>query len=313
MTIVEVKNLYKSYPNVVALKNVSVSIDRGECVGFLGPNGAGKTTLVKAIIGLVKVDDGDINVMGLPVRTRLKEIKKHIGVAPQENSLDTEISVLDNLILFGELFGISRNVLRERAIKLLEELEMIDKINEEVEHLSGGMKRKLMIARSLINDPDIVILDEPTVGLDPEIRKNIWDKIVSLKESGKTIILTTHYLDEAQALCDRIFIMNRGEIIESGNPETLIENYLPKYTVEIYPKVSIPEELRNVRKVEFENHLLIFTDTPSDVKSLFSDKDIRKFNIRNSNLEDLFFILTGKGFDGEMNKSDTSSEELWNG
>ncbi|MCS7299861.1 MAG: ABC transporter ATP-binding protein [Spirochaetia bacterium] len=311
MVIVEVKNLYKSYPNVVALKNVSVSINRGECVGFLGPNGAGKTTLVKAIIGLVKVDRGDITVMGLPVKTRLKEIKRYIGVAPQENSLDGDVSVLDNLILFGELFGISTNVLKERAIKLLEELEMIEKINEEVEHLSGGMKRKLMIARALINDPDIVILDEPTVGLDPEIRKNIWDKIVSLKERGKTIILTTHYLDEAQSLCDRIFIMNRGEIIESGDPETLIKKYLPKYTVEIYPKVNIPEKIQNIKKIEFENHLLIFTDTPSDVKSLFGDKDIRKFNIRNSNLEDLFFILTGKGFDNDLDKS--NSGELWNG
>lgn len=313
MVVVEIKNLYKSYSNVVALKNVSVSINKGECVGFLGPNGAGKTTLVKSIIGLVRVDGGDITVMGLPVKTRLKEIKRYIGVAPQENSLDNEISVLDNLILFGELFGISTSVLKERAIKLLEELEMIEKINEEVEHLSGGMKRKLMIARALINDPDIVILDEPTVGLDPEIRKNIWDKIVSLKESGKTIILTTHYLDEAQSLCDRIFIMNRGEIIESGNPEILIKKYLPKYTVEIYPKVSIPEKIQNIKKIEFENHLLIFTDTPSDVKSLFSDKDIRRFNVRNSNLEDLFFILTGKGFDNDLGKSNSSSEGLWNG
>lgn len=313
MVVVEIKNLYKSYSNVVALKNVSVSINKGECVGFLGPNGAGKTTLVKSIIGLVRVDGGDITVMGLPVKTRLKEIKRYIGVAPQENSLDNEISVLDNLILFGELFGISTSVLKERAIKLLEELEMIEKINEEVEHLSGGMKRKLMIARALINDPDIVILDEPTVGLDPEIRKNIWDKIVSLKESGKTIILTTHYLDEAQSLCDRIFIMNRGEIIESGNPEILIKKYLPKYTVEIYPKVSIPEKIQNIKKIEFENHLLIFTDTPSDVKSLFSDKDIRRFNVRNSNLEDLFFILTGKGFDNDLEKSNSSSEGLWNG
>ncbi|MEN2998443.1 MAG: ABC transporter ATP-binding protein [Brevinematia bacterium] len=301
MSVINIERLNKNYPNVQALKEVSISIRKGECVGFLGPNGAGKTTLVKAIVGLIKVDSGEITVMNMSIRTKLREAKKYIGVVPQENNLDNDISVFENLVLYGELFGIPRRVLKRRAMELLKEFGIMDKANDRVEHLSGGMKRKLMIARALMNNPEIVILDEPTVGLDPEVRKNIWDKIVSLKEENRTIILTTHYLEEAQALCDRVFIMNKGEIIESGPPEALIKRYLPKYAVEVYPKIEINNrfENKNIRKIDFENHLIILTDDPSEIKLLLVDKDIRKFNVRNSNLEDLFFILTGKGFEYE--------------
>ncbi|MCX8029717.1 MAG: ATP-binding cassette domain-containing protein [Brevinematales bacterium] len=284
----------KKYFGVEALKGIAMQIHEGETVGLLGPNGAGKTTLVKSILGLVKFDEGNIRVMGYSVPEDLKLIKMFVGVVPQENNLDSDISVYENLLIYGEIFGLKPKKLKPIILSLLDELKMLDKMNENVENLSGGMKRKLIIARSLINDPKILILDEPTVGLDPEIRKSIWDKIIHLKEKGKTILLTTHYLDEAQALCDRIYIIDNGIIIENGSPEELISRHLPAYAIEIFPRIQLPEELQSIKKIEFVNYLILFHQDPNYIKHMIRSRGAKKIHVRLTTLEDVFLFLTGK-------------------
>lgn len=294
MYVVEVIDLHKKYGNVEALRGITVSIMKGECVGLLGPNGAGKTTFVKSLLGMVKIDKGTIKIMGKDITKHLKDIKRLIGVVPQEDSLDRDLNVIENIITYGMLFKVSSSVLKERANMLLGEFGVMDKKNEIVEHLSGGMKRKIMLARALINNPELLILDEPTVGLDPEMRKNIWDKISYLKDQGKTILLTTHYLDEAQSLCDRILIIDSGKIVEEGTPESLISKHLPEYAVEIYPKIELPDELSKEKKIEFKNYIIVFSDNPMQIKNILKHHKVRKTKVRPTNLEDLFLFLTGK-------------------
>lgn len=303
--MVYVENIVKRFGDVVALNGISLTIEEGECVGFLGPNGAGKTTLVRALLGLVNLNKGNISIMNYKIPQEVKKAKRYIGVVPQETNLDIELNVYENLLIYGNLFNIPKEILKQRIHKLLEDMELLNKINENVEHLSGGMKRKLMLARSLINNPKLIILDEPTVGLDPEIRKHIWDKIINLKSEGKTIILTTHYLDEAQSLCDKVFIMDKGNIITSGNPETLIKQYLPEYVLEIHSKIQLPE-LKNTKKIEFENHTILFTDNPKEDKNLLHKKGIKNIKTRPTNLEDLFLFLTGKKLEENKNGMDSN-------
>lgn len=303
--MVYVENIVKRFGDVIALNGISLTIEEGECVGFLGPNGAGKTTLVRALLGLVNLNKGNISIMNYKIPQEVKKAKRYIGVVPQETNLDIELNVYENLLIYGNLFNIPKEILKQRIHKLLEDMELLNKINENVEHLSGGMKRKLMLARSLINNPKLIILDEPTVGLDPEIRKHIWDKIINLKSEGKTIILTTHYLDEAQSLCDKVFIMDKGNIITSGNPETLIKQYLPEYVLEIHSKIQLPE-LKNTKKIEFENHTILFTDNPKEDKNLLHKKGIKNIKTRPTNLEDLFLFLTGKKLEENKNGMDSN-------
>lgn len=303
--MVYVENIVKRFGDVIALNGISLTIEEGECVGFLGPNGAGKTTLVRALLGLVNLNKGNISIMNYKIPQEVKKAKKYIGVVPQETNLDIELNVYENLLIYGNLFNIPKEILKQRIHKLLEDMELLNKINENVEHLSGGMKRKLMLARSLINNPKLIILDEPTVGLDPEIRKHIWDKIINLKSEGKTIILTTHYLDEAQSLCDKVFIMDKGNIITSGNPETLIKQYLPEYVLEIHSKIQLPE-LKNTKKIEFENYTILFTDNPKEDKNLLHKKGIKNIKTRPTNLEDLFLFLTGKKLEENKNGMDSN-------
>lgn len=303
--MVYVENIVKRFGDVIALNGISLTIEEGECVGFLGPNGAGKTTLVRALLGLVNLNKGNISIMNYKIPQEVKKAKRYIGVVPQETNLDIELNVYENLLIYGNLFSIPKEILKQRIHKLLEDMELLNKINENVEHLSGGMKRKLMLAKSLINNPKLIILDEPTVGLDPEIRKHIWDKIINLKSEGKTIILTTHYLDEAQSLCDKVFIMDKGNIITSGNPETLIKQYLPEYVLEIHSKIQLPE-LKNTKKIEFENYTILFTDNPKEDKNLLHKKGIKNIKTRPTNLEDLFLFLTGKKLEENKNGMDSN-------
>ena len=225
MDIVVAENLLKQYDGLIAVRNVNFSIRDRECFGFLGPNGAGKTSLVKMIYGFSPVTSGKLTVFGMDVKTNIRNIKRLLGVVSQENNLDLDLKVLQNLLVYASFFGIDLRLARERADELLEFFGLKEKAGEIVESLSGGMKRRLTIARALINKPDLLILDEPTTGLDPQASHMVWQRLRLLKEQGVTLILTTHYMEEASQLCDRLVIMNLGEILVEGSPQELVADY----------------------------------------------------------------------------------------
>ncbi|GAB6183838.1 ABC transporter ATP-binding protein [Thermodesulfovibrio hydrogeniphilus] len=226
MTAVEGKNLSKYYKNFKALDLVSFEIKQGECFGFLGPNGAGKTTLMGIIYGFIQNFEGELKIFnGIANKHTFPKIKYKIGVVPQEDNLDPDLNVIENLLVYARYFDIPKKEAKERVKKLLAFVKLEDWINTNVRKLSGGMKRKLVFARGLINNPDLIILDEPTTGLDPRSRKQIWEKIEELKHSGKTLILTTHYMEEAEKLCDRIAIMDKGKIIVIDTPSNLSNEF----------------------------------------------------------------------------------------
>lgn len=222
MAAVKGKNLTKYYKNFKALDSVSFEIREAECFGFLGPNGAGKTTLMGMIYGFITPSAGEIEIFGTKLdKYSLPTLKKRIGVIPQENNLDPDLNVIENLIVYARYFDIDKKEASKTAMELLKFVKLDEWINTNVRKLSGGMQRKLIFARGLINNPQLIILDEPTTGLDPRSRKQIWEKIETLKHSGKTLILTTHYMEEAEKLCDRIALMDKGKILVVDTPENL--------------------------------------------------------------------------------------------
>ncbi|GAB5046010.1 ATP-binding cassette domain-containing protein [Thermodesulfovibrio sp. TK110] len=226
MNAVVGKNLTKYYGQFKALDSAKFEIGQGECFGFLGPNGAGKTTLMGMIYGFIKPSSGEIEIFGIKVDEKIfPQLKKRIGVIPQDNNLDPDLDVLENLIVYARYFDIGKKEAINKAMELLNFVRLDEWSKTNVRKLSGGMQRKLIFARGLINDPDIIILDEPTTGLDPRSRRQIWDKIEFLKHSGKTLILTTHYMEEAEKLCDRIAIMNRGKILVIDTPQNLSDRF----------------------------------------------------------------------------------------
>ena len=231
--ILEAHQLVKRFGDFEAVKGIDVAIDRGESFGFLGPNGAGKTSTMRMISAVSQPTGGTISIFGLDPRTDGPEIRSRLGVVPQEDSLELELSVRHNLEMFGRYFDLPRRVVRERATELLEFTQLTERANDKVDNLSGGMKRRLTIARGLINRPEILILDEPTTGLDPQARHLLWDRLYRLKREGVTLIITTHYMDEAEQLCDRLVVMDQGSIVAEGAPRTLIERFSTREVVEL--------------------------------------------------------------------------------
>ncbi|MBI5025687.1 MAG: ABC transporter ATP-binding protein [Nitrospirae bacterium] len=225
MTLIEAQDLTKNFNSLCAVDNINFSIHKQECFGFLGPNGAGKTTTMKMIYCMVPPSKGTIHVFGLDVRKESRKIKGRIGVMPQEDNLDPDLTVYENLIVYSRYFDIPRNESRKRAYELLQFVELWEKQGVNIRSLSGGMKRRLILARSLINQPEILILDEPTTGLDPHSRHMVWQRLEELKKNGTTIILTTHYMEEAERLCDRVAIMDAGKIVSAGSPKELMDRY----------------------------------------------------------------------------------------
>ncbi len=225
MFIVNSKGLKKYYGTFLAVKGIDFEIKEGECFGFLGPNGAGKTTVMRMIQCFMEPSEGVLEVFGMDTKKYPSKIKEKIGVMPQENNLDPDLSVEENLIVYANYFDIKKKVAKEKGEELLRFVDMLEYKKYKIDKLSGGMKRKLVLARALINGPDLIILDEPTTGLDPQSRHNVWDMLKILKSKGKTSILTTHYMEEADNLCDRVAIMDSGLIIESGKPEELKNKY----------------------------------------------------------------------------------------
>ena len=236
--VIATQNLVKSYPiknskDFVAVDGISFEVAPGESFGLLGPNGAGKSTTMRMIGAVSTRTSGDLDVLGLDPNRYGPEIRSQLGVVPQENNLDTELKVRENLLVYGRYFGLPRARVARRADELLEFAQLADKAGAKVDDLSGGMKRRLTIARALINDPRILLLDEPTTGLDPQARHILWDRLFRLKEQGTTLLLTTHYMDEAEQLCDRLVVVDKGRIMAEGSPADLIRRYSSREVLEV--------------------------------------------------------------------------------
>jgi lipooligosaccharide transport system ATP-binding protein len=236
--VVKARDLVKRYDGFTAVDGISFDVEKGECFGFLGPNGAGKTTTMRMIYGFSAPTSGDLEVFGLPVARNSRAIKRRIGIAPQELSLDPDLLVLQNLLIYASYFDIPKDEARRRADELMNFFHIQEKKNEKLDHLSGGMKRRLLVARALINKPEVLVLDEPTTGLDPQSRHDMWERVRDLKGKGVTTILTTHYMEEAEQLCDRIVLIDRGKIVEEGAPRDLIAKHGVKSLEDVFLKLT---------------------------------------------------------------------------
>ncbi len=287
----------KKYKDLLAVNDVSFTIDEGEMFGFLGPNGAGKTTIMRMIQCVSPLTSGSLEIFGMDAMSHPREIKSHIGVVPQENNLDMDFTVYENLLVFSRYFDIPRSEAERRATELLEFVHLEDKRDTMTESLSGGMKRRLILARALINRPKMLILDEPTVGLDPQARHLIWDKLRSLKKQGVTVVLTSHYLDEVEKLCDRLVVMDYGKILVEGSPSQVIEEYVGSGIVEAENNPELIECLqRKEASYEVIGDLVhIYTDNPKQIAEyLTMECSLSKLTARPATLEDVFLKLTGR-------------------
>lgn len=295
--VIDIDRLSKRYGDLLVLKEVSFKVYEGECYGLLGPNGAGKTTLMKIIYGKSKysISYNKISIFGFnPLKDDLK-IKCFTGVVPQEDNLDYELSVFQNLYIFSKYFGLSKKESYERIDELLDFMELKEKRDVKIRELSGGMKRRLVIARALLNKPKLLILDEPTTGLDPQVRHHIWDKIRKLQKEGVTIIVTTHYMDEAYQLCDRISILNLGEKILEGNPGELINRSIEKYVLEVFSPDFTPEKTEGIR-MDVSGEITRFYCNELERLKIFSEQmNFTSAVLRQTNLEDVFLKYTGRG------------------
>jgi lipooligosaccharide transport system ATP-binding protein len=287
---------------VEAVKGIDVDVRRGESFGFLGPNGAGKSSTMRMIAAVSPSTGGTLRILGLDPATDGPEIRSRIGVCPQEDTLDNELNVTDNLYIYGRYFGIPRAEVRQRVDELLEFVQLTDKAKSKVEALSGGMKRRLTIARSLINRPEILLLDEPTTGLDPQARHVVWDRLFRLKQQGVTIVLTTHYMDEAEQLTDRLVVMDNGLIVAEGSPLELIRNWSTREVAELRFGVGDHEAL--AAKVEdlaervevLPDRILLYTTDGEATLAKVHERGLEPAVtlVRRSTLEDVFLRLTGR-------------------
>lgn len=297
--VIKATGLSKRYKELVAVDDISFTVERGKCFGFLGPNGAGKSTTMRMIYGLSPVTEGELHVLGLNARKDISKIKARLGVVPQENNLDPDLNVYENLIVYANYFGMPKNKAIEKAHELLKFVNLEDKADKKADKLSGGMKRRLIIARALINDPDIVILDEPTTGLDPQARHLLWDKMFELKSKNKTLILTTHYMEEAAYLCDHIFIMDKGKIITQGSPRELINNNLPHFVLEYNGDRTLDDTLIKLLGDNLDSYQKTFANLLLFVRdSKLAMTELKQYEAhlhsRRPNLEDVFIKLTGR-------------------
>jgi lipooligosaccharide transport system ATP-binding protein len=296
---IKAEKLTKKFGEFVAVDNIDFEVMRGECFGFLGPNGAGKTTTISMIHCVLPLSSGKLWVSDMNVSEQPRAIKRIIGIAPQEDNLDPDFSVLYNLIVYARYFDIPKAEAQKRAKQLLQFIQLEEKTNVLIDELSSGMKRRVILARALINEPQILILDEPTTGLDPQARHLIWDKVRSLRKQGVTIILTTHYMEEAAQLCDRTIIMDNGKIIEQGNPKDLVKKHVGEQVLEVVYDEEIMNYLKQTfpdAKLEIVNdRVQVFSNQARSIFSGLLDKFRDKGAIiRNANLEDMFLKLTGR-------------------
>ena len=300
--IIVARDLTKRYGDFTAVDGISFTVKAGECFGFLGPNGAGKTTTIRMISCVSPVTDGSLTVDGLHVQAEPRRIKARLGVVPQDDNLDPELTVRQNLRAYARYFDLPDDVAKERIDEALSLFQLTEKQNDRIDALSGGLKRRLTIARGLLNSPVILILDEPTVGLDPQARHLVWQKLRSLKARGITMLLTTHYMDEADRLCDRIVVLYKGKIIAEGTPDELIASHAGKEVIEVHgpieDRVAVMARLNghaDVAVEEVDDILYVYVrgDNGFDPASLKLAADRVVF--RRANLEDVFLRLTGRG------------------
>lgn len=298
INVIEAASLRKCFGSFVAVNDISFGVRRGELFGILGPNGAGKTSTIRMIYGFSPLSGGSLTVFGKQVTADWRHIRARLGVCHQDNNLDSEMSVRQNLEVFGTFFGIPVSVARERATRLLEFFGLAHREKARVGELSGGLMRRLIIARALINEPELLILDEPTTGLDPQSRQQLWEKLAQLKKDGVTILLTTHYMEEAARLCDRLIIIDRGRILVEGRPRDLVSEYVGSQVIESSP---VCEELRqfvNARKLDFEDlghRLLIYCKNDEELYREITHRYCQDNCIlRMGTLEDVFLKLTGR-------------------
>jgi lipooligosaccharide transport system ATP-binding protein len=289
--VIAVEALEKRYGEVAAVRGVSFSIWPGTCVGLLGPNGAGKTTIMRMIMALAQPTSGYVRLFGEAPSALGRAMRERVGLVPQEDNLDPDLSVRQNLEVYGRYFGRPAGELAERVPLLLEFMQLNERAGAQVVQLSGGMKRRLIIARALVANPELIILDEPTTGLDPQARVLIWRRLVDLKREGKTLLLTTHYMDEAQRLCDRIIIIDGGKVLDEGSPQELIDRHARAYVVEI-PKPLPPGFAEDgLERNDIGDAVLYYTNDPSEVIRRLPLHAV--YTTRGANLEDVFLRLTG--------------------
>jgi lipooligosaccharide transport system ATP-binding protein len=292
----------KSGATVEAVKGIDIDVRRGEAFGFLGPNGAGKSSTMRMIAAVSPVTAGELRILGMDPAEHGPAIRSRLGVCPQEDTLDNELNVFDNLYIYGRYFAIPKREVRERADELLEFVQLTEKRASKVEDLSGGMKRRLTIARSLINRPEILLLDEPTTGLDPQARHVLWDRLFRLKQQGVTLVITTHYMDEAEQLCDRLVVMDRGVIAAEGSPLELIRQHSTREVAELrFPVGDHDATAQRVsdlgERVEvLPDRILVYGENGEHVLEQVHERGLRPIAtlVRRSTLEDVFLRLTGR-------------------
>jgi lipooligosaccharide transport system ATP-binding protein len=302
LPLIYARDLTKRFGNFVAVDGIDFSVQRGEAFGFLGPNGAGKSSTMRMIGAVSPVTSGTLRILNLDPATDGPLIRSRLGVVPQDDTLDLELTVRENLLIYGRYFDLPRKLIKERADQLLEFAKLTDRANDRVEPLSGGMKRRLTIARSLINEPEILLLDEPTTGLDPQARHVLWDRLYRLKAQGVTLVLTTHYMDEAEQLCDRLVVMDRGGIAAEGSPRQLIQQYSTREVLELRfdrdDAEAIAEKLDGLAdRIEvLPDRILLYTADGEATAAQVHDRGLTPDSVlvRRSTLEDVFLRLTGR-------------------
>ncbi len=304
--MISATGLRKSFGDFEAVKGIDLDVRRGEAFGFLGPNGAGKSSTMRMIAAVSPISGGELRILGLDPATEGPAIRSRLGVCPQEDTLDDELNVRDNLFIYGRYFGIPKAVVNERVDELLEFVNLGDKAKSRVENLSGGMKRRLTIARSLVNRPDLLLLDEPTTGLDPQARHVLWDQLFRLKQQGVTLVITTHYMDEAEQLCDRLVVMDKGRIAAEGSPLELIRAHSTREVAELRFGVAaegathaqLAEKVADLgdRVEVLPDRLLVYTADGDEVIAKVHERGLEPVAtlVRRSTLEDVFLRLTGR-------------------
>ncbi|QKE85256.1 ABC transporter ATP-binding protein [Arthrobacter sp. NEB 688] len=300
--LLQARGLTKSFGDFTAVDGIDVQVLRGEAFGFLGPNGAGKSSTMKMVGCVSPVSGGELRILGMDPAADGAAIRARLGVCPQQDMLDEDLSVEENLWVYGRFFGLSRKEVRARTDELLDFAQLTERRHDRVEPLSGGMKRRLTIARALVNDPEVLLLDEPTTGLDPQARHVLWDRLYRLKREGVTLIITTHYMDEAEQLCDRLVVMDHGRIVAEGSPRELIDTYSTREVVEL--RFPVDEQERHVdaaravaeRVEELPDRLLAYTADGDEALARLHERGVRPLSslVRRSTLEDVFLHLTGR-------------------
>ncbi|HET6467000.1 MAG TPA: ATP-binding cassette domain-containing protein [Geminicoccaceae bacterium] len=291
--IISARNLRKTYGTFEAVRGIDFDVAPASCTGLLGPNGAGKTSTMRMIMGLASVTAGELRVFGVPVDRITRKEKARIGLVPQDNNLDPDLSIRQNLEVYGDYFGLPRAAVAERVPRLLAFMQLTERGGSQVMQLSGGMKRRLVIARALISDPELVILDEPTTGLDPQARVLIWRQLLELKRQGRTLLLTTHYMDEAQRLCDRIVVIDGGTVLDEGSPAELIGRHVKGHVYELPKPLPAGFDEAGLDREDIGDAVLYYVETPDEMRARLP-RGTADYLHRPSNLEDVFLRLTGR-------------------